>query len=212
MLQKPAADDLRVSYIVSKLSPRKIRLLSYRYTRVFFAARPLGAAAKSPRKFCASATVANKRYACIGLFNPKSPENVGSVMRAAGCYSAASVFYSGKRYARARDFITDTQRIYMDIPLIGVEDLQQIIPIGCTPVAVELVEGARPLPQYTHPDRAIYIFGPEDGSLSKEVLDWCEDVIYIPTQGCMNLAATVNVVLYDRMAKGINTKSGPGFK
>lgn len=156
--------------------------------------------------------MANKRYSCIGLFNPKSPENVGSVMRAAGCYSVASVFYSGKRYARARDFVTDTQRIYMDIPLIGVEDLQQIIPIGCTPVAVELVEGARPLPQYTHPDRAIYIFGPEDGSLSKEVLDWCKDVIYIPTQGCMNLAATVNVVLYDRMAKGLNTKSGLGLK
>ena len=156
--------------------------------------------------------MANKRYACIGLFNPKSPENVGAVMRAAGCYSAASVFYSGKRYARARDFITDTQRIYMDIPLIGVEDLKQIIPLGCTPVAVELVEGARPLPQYTHPDRALYIFGPEDGSLSQEVLDWCEDVIYIPTQGCMNLAATVNVVLYDRMAKGLHTKSGLGLK
>ncbi|RYE75923.1 MAG: TrmH family RNA methyltransferase, partial [Oxalobacteraceae bacterium] len=23
--------------------------------------------------------MANKRYSCIGLFNPKSPENVGSV-------------------------------------------------------------------------------------------------------------------------------------
>jgi tRNA(Leu) C34 or U34 (ribose-2'-O)-methylase TrmL len=27
----------------------------------------------------------------------------------------------------------------------------------------------------------------------------------------MNLAATVNVVLYDRMAKGNNTRSGPQF-
>lgn len=35
----------------------------------------------------------NKRYSCIGLYNPKSPENVGSVMRAAGCYGVASVFY-----------------------------------------------------------------------------------------------------------------------
>jgi tRNA(Leu) C34 or U34 (ribose-2'-O)-methylase TrmL len=25
--------------------------------------------------------------------------------------------------------------------------------------------------------------------------------VYIPTVGCMNLAATVNVVLYDRLAK-----------
>ncbi|MBU0538004.1 MAG: 23S rRNA methyltransferase, partial [Gammaproteobacteria bacterium] len=27
-------------------------------------------------------------------------------------------------------------------------------------------------------------------------------IVYIPTKGCMNLAATVNVVLYDRLAKG----------
>lgn len=63
-----------------------------------------------------------------------------------------------------------------------------------------------------HPDRALYIFGPEDGSLDKEIRDWCEDVVYIPTTGCMNLAATVNVVLYDRMAKGLNTRSGPKFR
>lgn len=155
--------------------------------------------------------MANRRYSCIGLFNPKSPDNVGAVMRAAGCYGVNSVFYTGKRYARAQEFVTDTKMVHQDIPLIGVEDLQSIIPLGCTPVAVELVDDARPLPEYTHPDRAIYIFGPEDGSLSKEVLAWCEEVVYIPTKGCMNLAATVNVVLYDRMAKGLNTKSGPQF-
>ncbi|WP_137818418.1 RNA methyltransferase [Pseudomonas sp. 2FG] len=155
--------------------------------------------------------MANRRYSCIGLFNPKSPENVGSVMRAAGCYAVNSVFYTGTRYARAQDFITDTKKIHQDIPLIGIDDLQKIIPLGCTPVAVEMVEGAKPLPEYTHPDRAIYIFGPEDGSLGKDVLAWCEEVIYIPTTGCMNLAATVNVVLYDRLAKGLNTKSGPQF-
>jgi tRNA(Leu) C34 or U34 (ribose-2'-O)-methylase TrmL len=95
--------------------------------------------------------------------------------------------------------------------LIGIDDLQKVIPLGCTPVAVELVDGALPLPTYTHPDRAFYIFGPEDGSLSKAVRDWCEEVVYIPTQGCMNLAATVNVVLYDRLAKGNNTKTGAKY-
>ena len=155
--------------------------------------------------------MANRRYSCIGLFNPKSPENVGSVMRAAGCYGVNSVFYTGTRYDRAQEFITDTKKVHQDIPLIGIDDLKKILPQGCTPVAVEMVEGARALPDYTHPDRAIYIFGPEDGSLGKDVLEWCEDVIYIPTNGCMNLAATVNVVLYDRLAKGNNTRSGPKY-
>lgn len=158
-----------------------------------------------------SLDVSNKRYACIGLSNPKSPSNVGSIMRAAGCYGVASVFYTGTRYDRAKDFVTDTKKVHQDIPLINIDDLRRILPLGCVPVAVELVDGARPLPEYTHPDRALYLFGAEDGSLSQELRDWCEDVVYIPTQGCMNLAATVNVVLYDRLAKGNNTRSGPKY-
>lgn len=143
----------------------------------------------------------NKGYCCIGLVNPKSPENVGSVLRAAGCYGVNSVFYTGVRYDRAKEFVTDTKKVCQRIPLIGIEDLQQVIPLGCTPVAVELVKGAKPLPEFTHPEQAFYIFGPEDGTLDKSVRAWCKHVVYIPTVGCMNLAATVNVVLYDRLAK-----------
>jgi tRNA(Leu) C34 or U34 (ribose-2'-O)-methylase TrmL len=141
-------------------------------------------------------------FTCIGLYNPKSPENVGSVMRAAGCYGVNSVFYTGKRYDRAKPFYTDTKKIYQALPLIGGDELEDIIPLGCVPVAVELIAGAKPLINYKHPARAFYIFGPEDGSLKKEITDFCEDIVYIPTKGCMNLAATVNVVLYDRLAKG----------
>ena len=151
----------------------------------------------------------SKGFCCIGLFNPKSPENVGSVLRAAGCYGVNSVFYTGVRYDRAKEFVTDTKKVHQKIPLIGIDDLQQVIPLGCTPVAVELVKDAKPLPEYTHPERAFYIFGPEDGTLDKTVRSWCKDVVYIPTVGCMNLAATVNVVLYDRLAKA-QRRTGAG--
>ena len=140
-------------------------------------------------------------YACIGLDNPKGPENVGAVMRAAGCYGVNTVFYTGKRYEHAREFRTDTKQVHLQIPLIGVDDLQQVVPLGCVPVAIEIHADAVPLTTYRHPERAFYIFGPEDGSLKKSVTGWCKDIVYVPTQGCMNLAATVNVVLYDRMLK-----------
>lgn len=148
--------------------------------------------------------MSKKGYACIGLFNPKSPENVGSVMRASGCYGVHSVFYTGRRYDHAKEFCTDKNRVHLDIPLIGVEDLKNTVPIDCVPVAVELVEGAKSLVDYKHPPRAFYIFGPEDGTLKKHITDFCRETIYVPTEGCMNLAATVNVILYDRMAKGDN--------
>lgn len=148
--------------------------------------------------------MSNKGYACIGLFNPKSPENVGSVIRAAGCYGVHSVFYTGNRYDVAKQFHTDKNKVHLDIPLIGVEDLKTIVPLDCVPVAVELIEGAKSLVDYKHPPRAFYIFGPEDGTLKKEITEFCRETIYIPTNGCMNLAATANVILYDRMAKGNN--------
>jgi tRNA(Leu) C34 or U34 (ribose-2'-O)-methylase TrmL len=66
------------------------------------------------------------------------------------------------------------------------------------------VAGAKSLVDYKHPPRAFYIFGPEDNSLKKQITNFCRDTIYVPTNGCMNLAATVNVILYDRLAKGEN--------
>ena len=77
----------------------------------------------------------SKGFCCIGLFNPKTPENVGSVLRAAGCYGVNTVFYTGVRYDRAKEFVTDTKKVHQKIPLIGIEDLKQVIPLGCTPVA-----------------------------------------------------------------------------
>jgi tRNA(Leu) C34 or U34 (ribose-2'-O)-methylase TrmL len=91
------------------------------------------------------------------------------------------------------------------LPLLETEDLKEMIPYDCVPVAVELIDGATPLPAYEHPVRAFYVFGAEDATLGKRTLDWCRDKIYIPTNGCMNLAATVNVVMYDRLSK----KKGP---
>lgn len=137
-------------------------------------------------------------YACIGLDNPKDSKNVGGVLRAAGCYDAAMVATTGNRYAKAS---TDTGKTYKHRPLLCVENLKDVIPYDCVPVAVDLIEGAISLPEYTHPERAFYIFGAEDATLGDRITSWCRDTIYIPTDYCMNLAATVNVVLYDRLSK-----------
>lgn len=137
----------------------------------------------------------------IGLIKPKSPTNVGAVIRAAGCFRARTVFYTGTRYDRAAKFHTDTKDAGQNIPLTGVENLLDCIPAKTQIVCIELVEGATPLPEYQHPDHVIYIFGPEDGTINQEVIDRADAVVYIPTVGSLNLAAAVNVALYDRLSK-----------
>ena len=122
-------------------------------------------------------------------------------MRAAGCYQVSSVLYTGERYDRAAKFHTDTQKASETVSLTGVDDLLESAPKGMKIVCVELVEGAIPLPEYQHPDCAMYIFGPEDNTIKQKLINKADDVVYVPTIGCLNLAQTVNVVLYDRMAK-----------
>ena len=140
----------------------------------------------------------------IGLLNPKSPDNVASVMRAAGNFRVDGVFYTGSRYPRALRLNTRqpdmSRRVSEDIPLFEVDDLLSDIPGELKVVCIEFAENAITLPDYEHPEHALYIFGPEDGTISQDIVDRADAVVYVPTVGCMNLAATVNVVLYDRLA------------
>jgi len=147
----------------------------------------------------------NKSKVSIGLCNPKSPENVSSVMRAAGNFRVESIFYTGQRYPRAVKLNPDTPKmsrsVSENIPVSGVNCLIDGISENTKIVCVEFAENAIPLPEYEHPANAFYIFGPEDGTLTQELIDRADAVVYVPTVGCMNLAATVNVLLYDRLTK-----------
>lgn len=137
-------------------------------------------------------------YAAIGLDRPKDTANLGGVLRAAGCYGAALVMVSGDRMGKYR---TDTMKAYRHIPCVEVDDLLRHMPYGAEPVVVEIVDRAKPIFNFVHPQSAFYIFGPEDGGVRPEIVERVSRVIQIPTKGCMNLAATVNVVLFDRLSK-----------
>jgi len=148
----------------------------------------------------------------IGLINPKSPDNVSSIMRAAGNYQVDKIFYTGTRYKRALHnqgrTVDLSRKVSNSVSVTAINCLLDAVEKGMTIVCVELVIDAIPLPEYQHPDNAFYIFGPEDGSIEQAIIDKADAVIYIPTIGCMNLAATVNVLLYDRLAKTKHIATG----
>lgn len=137
-------------------------------------------------------------YASIGLDRCKDPANLGGVLRAAQCYGAGLVMLAGGRMGKHS---TDTMKTWRHIPCVEVDDLMAHVPYGAIPVVVELVDKARTIFNFVHPHSAFYIFGPEDGGVRKEIVERVDTAIQIPTRGCMNLASTVNVVLYDRMLK-----------
>ena len=147
----------------------------------------------------------------IGLVNPKSPDNVNAVMRSSGNFGVEHVFYTGSRYDRAirmNPVIPNMSRkVGEDIALTRVESLIDNVPSEMKIVCVEFAENAIPLPAYQHPENAFYIFGPEDSSITQDIINQAHDVVYVPTTGCMNLSATVNVLLYDRLAKSFTSSA-----
>lgn len=146
----------------------------------------------------------------IVLHMPKYPHNVGQVVRLASAYGISQVWYSGERIRAAlgeRLPREERMRRYEDVALINHPDplarLCAAVPQAC-PVAVELRPGSESLVDFIHPDGdspPIYIFGPEDGSLSGPIVKRCHRFVVIPSFECLNLATSVATILYDRMAK-----------
>lgn len=137
--------------------------------------------------------------AYIGLEHCKTSANLGSVLRAAGNFNAGLVAVAGRRLKVG---CTDTMKAYKHgVPLLFCEEIDELRPEAAIPVAVELTDGARSLVDYIHPENAFYIFGPEDGSIKKETIKRCRDVVFIPTNRCLNLSGAVHCVLYDRLIK-----------
>lgn len=142
-------------------------------------------------------------YSAIGIQEIQKDGNFGGVLRAAHCYDARLVVIGG-RFIRE---VTDTTKAYRHIPVIqGQNNIFDAIPFDCVPVAVDLLDDAESIVDFKHPKNAFYIFGAEANTLDKSITDRCVHKIYVPTQFCMNLSATVNVVLYDRLRKEIDEK------
>lgn len=143
-------------------------------------------------------------YGCVALERPTDEINVGHTLRAALCFQARMVIlHDAPQDLNVQRLKTDPGRAYRHVPVIHTDDLFGALPEGCTPVAVELTDDAVDLSTFVHPERACYIFGPENGSVSQETLDRCKLKVKIPTVMSLNLGMTVNIVLYDRAAKAI---------
>jgi hypothetical protein len=115
---------------------------------------------------------------------------------------AAATPYSKAKWRLPRE---ERMRAYDTDWGINDDGLRDAINDGLTPVCVEIVEGAESLVDFDHPEHAVYVFGPEDGSVPKGVRHACHRFVVIPGAHCLNLAAAVNIVLYDRAAKAMRS-------
>ena len=140
-----------------------------------------------------------KGYFGIGVERISKPMNLGNLFRSAHAFGASFLFTIAADYTRRRAR-SDTSLAFESLPTYRYDSVAELtLPRECALVGVELSDDAVALPSFHHPRCAAYVFGPERGSLSPELLARCDHVVRIPTRFCLNLAAAGVVVMYDRV-------------
>ena len=138
-------------------------------------------------------------YFGIGVENLKNGLNLGTLWRHAYNMGASFMFTIGREYVRQ---LSDTAKAYRHIPLFRYKSFEELnIPYDCPLIGVEIDDKAEDLIKFTHPERAIYILGPEDGSLSNKVKSKCHRLVKLSTKYCLNVAVMGSILMYDRMVK-----------
>lgn len=141
----------------------------------------------------------------LGLIRPKYAHNVGGIIRAASCFGAHRVYYTGDRIDADLEQLgrlprEERMKGYAEVKWGREERFFDRCP-DLTPVAVEVTPNAESLFDFIHPERALYVFGPEDGGIPQVARQLCHRFVTIPSVHCTNLAAAVYVILYDRAQK-----------
>ncbi|MCD4811680.1 TrmH family RNA methyltransferase [bacterium] len=141
----------------------------------------------------------------VVLDNLRSAFNVGSIFRSSdGAGSVEKIYLCGmttdtdnpklEKTALGAIEMIDSQ--HYDTTLEAIEEIEdQNIPI----YAIELTEDAKNFQKFEYPEKFAIIFGHEKSGISKEILDNCNDTLYIPMRGMkksLNVANTASIILY----------------
>lgn len=143
-------------------------------------------------------------YFGIGVYKPKTKENIGTLWRSAFLYGASFIFTIGKRYSNQA---SDTPQVMRHIPLWHFGDLEELskrLPTGTPIVCIEQSKKSTDLNEFTHPERAVYLLGAEDHGLPENVMRY-KKVVHIPykRQESMNVAMAGSIIMYDRFIKSL---------
>jgi len=148
--------------------------------------------------------MSKRGYCAIGMFQPKTEDNLGILFRSAHLLGADFVFTIGNRYRRQ---FSDTSNTLAHVPYFAFPDLSDFLNHLPQPrhavklVGIEVLDQAEPLETFKHPERAIYILGGEDRTLSGDMLAACDHVVRFTSKHCLNVSVSGSIVLYDRQAK-----------
>ena len=145
----------------------------------------------------------------IGIWNAQHEVNIGTLFRSAYAFGASFVFTVGRKYRRQASDTTSTTIHVPYYQYLNIEEMLVRRPNGTQVVCVEcnIKYASRPLPQFCHPLRAMYLLGSEGNSLPDRVLEK-NQIVTIPSSVCLNVATAGSIIIYDPIATEANNAVG----
>ena len=143
----------------------------------------------------------NRGYFGIGIENCKTELNIGTLWRSAHIMGASFIFTIGKRYKKQS---SDTMKTWRSIPLYHYDTFEEFyksMPHDCILTGVEIHESSKPIKEYKHPERCIYLLGAEDHGLSSIAIEKCHNLIQLEGDYCLNVSVAGSIVIFDRLTK-----------
>ena len=143
--------------------------------------------------------VEEEQYFGIGIYRPKTEENIGSLWRTAHVLGASFIFIIEAKYKKQS---SDVFKTWAKMPLFQYKTLDAFmdtVPYSCKLVGVEMDAQAIPIKNYQHPTRAVYILGSEDSGLPNVLKAKRHELVQLPGEQSLNVAVAGSIILFDRI-------------
>ncbi len=137
----------------------------------------------------------------IGVYQPKTSHNIGTLWRTAHILGASFIFIIDGKYKHQT---SDTQKAWSKIPFYKYDSFDHFyksLPHSTQLVGIEMDNNSQSICTFAHPPRAAYLLGAEDNGLPLKVLERCHHLVQLPGEGSMNVSVSGSLVVYDRIQK-----------
>lgn len=145
--------------------------------------------------------LSEERYFGIGVYKPKTEENIGTLWRTAFVLGADFIFTIEKKYKKQK---TDVYKVWSKIPLFQFDSFDSFynsMPYSCRLIGIEMDKRAIEIKGFEHPQRAIYLLGSENDGLPRDIKDQCHELIKLPGERSLNVAVAGSLAIFDRINK-----------
>lgn len=143
----------------------------------------------------------DERFFGIGVYQPKTHHNIGTLWRSAFILGASFIYIVDGKY---KPQTSDTLKTWSKIPFYRYTDFDHFytsLPYSTQLVGLELSDNSQAIRTFAHPERAAYLLGAEDNGLPEKVLKRCHHLVQLPGEQSLNVAVSGSIVLYDRIQK-----------